>query len=749
VEAMQVDKKPKGPASRAKRQDQKEKVLTHASPSITRQISDAIVIKEGNPFFVTLPTGDVPIQKGHAFGLYYCDCRYLSGYEFRLCGRKPAVLVSNSDRGHTAIFEVTNREIRRSGKRISKDTIGVRWQRQIDGGKLLLRDIFHLQNFGMDEIEFAVSMSFAADFEDIFIVRKLLKEKGGKKHPPQWSENTLRFIYEGKDRIFRTVKIDFWPAPDSHNETEAHFNIRLASREKKDISICIFIAESKDRTKAEKQTNTHPDAHEVVINTEPFYEKWQRTHTHIESDSLLLNHIISRSMRDLRMLRSSTEGENFFAAGIPWFGTLFGRDSLITSIQTLLFNPELAAETLRLLARYQGAKVDEWKDEQPGKILHELRVGELARTGKIPHTPYYGSVDATPLFLVLLGMYCQCTADLSIFQELKDNVDRALQWMSEYGDADRTGYIQYSSKSKQGLVNQGWKDSGNAIINRDGSLARPPIALVEVQAYAFRAKTLLADLFSRTGDATKGEQLKREADDLQARFNRDFWDERLQAYVLALQAEKTPVSVVSSNPGHALWAMIADQEKAKQTMSRLMAEDMFSGWGVRTLSENEMRYNPVGYHLGTVWPHDNSLIAAGFWNYGFDEQAAQVASGIIHSAMHFENYRMPEVFSGFNRKDYSVPVHYPVACHPQAWAAGSVPFMVMTLLGLTPNAFEKSLRIIRPRLPEFVNELTVRSLRIGDAFADVRFQRDGKRVYAKAEVLQVRGDMHIQIETSR
>ncbi len=476
--------------------------------------------------------------------------------------------------------------------------------------------------------------------------------------------------------------------------------------------------------------------------------EWLQCQTEVRSDSLLLDRVLERSLRDLRVLRSRLQGHTFFAAGVPWYVTLFGRDSLISSLQMLAYEPEVAAETLRLLAVYQGTKVDDWRDEEPGKIMHELRVGEMARTNEIPQTPYYGSIDATPLFLILISRHAAWTGSLALFQELRGPVERALEWMAKFGDPNGKGYLAYQVKSAKGLGNQGWKDSGDAIVNADGSLAEPPIALAEVQGYAYLAKVGLADLFQRAGEPDRARQLRQEADDLRARFNRDYWLEDLGVYALALQADQKPAAVVASNAGQVLWSGIADPDKARRTMTRLLADDMFNGWGIRTLSDKERRYNPVGYHLGTVWPHDNSLIVAGFRRYGFDEAACRVFTGIVEAATHFHADRLPEVFAGLPRVPFDTPVHYPVACHPQAWAAGALPFMTEVLLGLVPGAFERRLRIVRPVLPEFVGRVEVRRLRVGDARADLSFRRTGAGP-VEVTVRQVDGSLDVVVEPEK
>jgi glycogen debranching enzyme len=432
---------------------------------------------------------------------------------------------------------------------------------------------------------------------------------------------------------------------------------------------------------------------------------------------------MQRSLLDLLVLKSSLDGKEFFSAGLPWYGALFGRDSIIAALETLAYEPRIAAQTIRLLARHQGTKNDEWRDEQPGKILHELRHGELANLNEIPQTPYYGSVDSTPLFLILVGEHANWTGDMHLFRDLRQNIERALKWIDNDGDEAGNGYLSYASRSSKGLGNQGWKDSGDSIMNADGSLATPPIALVEVQGYVYRAKLLIADLYARSGDHGSASRLRNEAEQLKSRFEHDFWIREKEFYAIALQKGNRPAEVISSNPGQALWTGIIDQSKAASVVRHLIAPDMFSGWGIRTLSTNERRANPIGYHLGTVWPHDNSIIAAGFRRYGFNNEAVQVLDGILEAARHFEHYRLPEVFAGFSRAQFPVPVRYPVACHPQAWAAGSVPFLLTSLLGLVPDAFNRRLQIDRPILPKHVNELEFRRLKIGGGSVDLHFRR--------------------------
>lgn len=424
------------------------------------------------------------------------------------------------------------------------------------------------------------------------------------------------------------------------------------------------------------------------------------------------------------MLRTPQDDEMYFAAGIPWFTTLFGRDSLLTALFVLPYHARIAEETLRLLAKHQGQVVDEWRDEEPGKILHELRVGELANLGQIPHTPYYGTVDATPLFLLLLARHAHWTGRLDLFEELRVNVESALAWMDVYGERTHIeGYICYYSDPGDLLVNQGWKDSGDGIIDEDGHVVRPPIALVEVQGYTFAAKMGVAELYERIGDMATAIRLRSEANALRQRFNQDFWIAERDFYALGLVSGGKPLRVISSNPGHALFSGIADAEKAAKTAQRLMTEGMFTGWGVRTLASNEKAYNPIAYHRGTVWPHDNAIIVGGLHRYGFNAEAARIVGAMTDAAAHFPLSRLPEVFSGFSRDWYDTPIRYPVACHPQAWAAGSIPFMLASLLGVHVNGFERILRIRKPTLPPDVDRLEFVGLAVGSGRVDIAFAR--------------------------
>jgi glycogen debranching enzyme len=729
--------------SQAETQHRKKRILNEGTPSITRSIDQAVVIKNGNLFFLTNPEGRIPLGGEHGFGLYFNDCRFLSGYEVTLAGSKLNMLGVNADSGFKAVFSMTNREITvADGEHIPFDEIGIKWERVVDGKAAVLYEEIEIHNFGFHFLDLSLSLNFEAGFEDIFAIRGLLPMLPGSKQAPVWQDGVLTFAYDGADGRERKLNVNFDPHPGKTKDGQAEFSIELKPRQSMRINLAFVVSENRVSENDQGAWKLPARRERAASRLEQDAKTWLSQNTAVSSSSLLYDRIIERSLRDLWMLHSQIDCFGYFAAGLPWYGTLFGRDTLITALQTLAFNPDFAVETLKVLAHYQGKGENEARDEQPGKILHELRVGELAQLGEIPHTPYYGTVDATPLFLILLAEHAAWTGELTLFHELKPNTEKALEWIDKYGDLDGDGYVEYETRQSRGLINKGWKDSGDSIVNMDGSLAEPPVALVEVQAYIYYAKIAMADLYDRAGDGATAQRLRKEAQDLRDRFNRDYWLEDQGFFALALQAGNRQAAVASSNAGHALWSGIAEQSKARQTAERLMEPDMFNYWGIRSLSSDALRYNPLGYHIGTVWPHDNSMIAAGFRRYGFDEAARKVFAGQLEAALSFSGYRLPELFCGFRRDDFNSPVHYPVACHPQAWAAATIPYMTAVFLGLQPEAFENRLKIIRPMLPDFVDNLQLRNMRIGRATVDIDFYRvnhhkvevDVKRIDEKLEI---------------
>jgi glycogen debranching enzyme len=669
-------------------------------------ITQAIVLKDGNLFFLTNADGFVPLESGHGFGLYHNDCRFLDGYELAIDKQKPSVHVIGANAGDQAALEL-----------VTIDSVRVQVARAISGKHLALSDRITFSNLTERALQIPLEFFFQAQFDDIFAVRGVPQKKRGSRFQPVWENDTLAFRYAGADEIERCLAIQFSPAPSRVEANTVCYSIELPPKGHCEILISLGILEGHaplcpPLPGTRQRVSLHREAKASV---------------EISTDNSVLNQILDRSLSDLRMLRSSLDDAEYFAAGVPWYATLFGRDSLIAATQMLAFDPKIADQTIRLLARYQGTQINAWRDEEPGKILHELRVGEMANLHEIPHTPYYGSIDATPLWLMLVGRHAAWTGDLRLFHELRANIEGALRWIGQFGDLDGDGYVEYQCKSEGGLVNQGWKDSGDGIVNADGSLGEPPIALGEVQAYVYQAKIAIASLFRISGEERRATVLENEARILRDRFNRDFWVDD-GYFALALQKEKQRLEILSSNAGHALWCGIVDNKRAGQTAQHLLSPKMFSGWGIRTLSADAARYNPLGYHTGSVWPHDNSLIAAGFKRYGFKEAARRVFTALSEAAKCFPLYRLPELFGGTERQDESGPTPYPIACQPQAWAAGAIPFLLTTLLGIEAHAFEKRLRIVQPILPEEVNRVEVRNLLVGEAALDLLFERDQDRI---------------------
>src|SRR5579884_1299592 len=719
----------------------------HDSSAAPRNVARAVVTKAGDVFFLSEQNGELPANNQDGFGLYYHDCRYLDGYRIRFAGTPPNVLVSAANRGSIAEFELTNEPLQDpDGKTVPAQTFGVYLQRIINGEKLTVHDVITIDNYDVQAHELPLSLDFESCFEDIFEIRGLDPKKIGKQNKPEWHDGVLVLSYSGADGVLRRSEVHFEPSPTKSSGQSAEYRLKLSAGEREQLKISFQLVETKQTPAVGKHIRSSPD--EVAHGIDHASRQWLAGYAEVQSNSVQLTRVMQRSLLDLRILRSELDGHHYFAAGLPWYGALFGRDSIISALQTLAYEPNIAEETIRLLAKYQGTKNDDWRDEEPGKILHELRRGELANLNEIPQTPYYGSVDSTPLFLILVGEHANWTGDLSLFKDIRPNVERALRWIDEYGTDPQLQYLAYASKSSKGLGNQGWKDSGDSIMNAEGSLATPPIALVEVQGYVYRAKLLIASLYARSGDEGIAGRLRRQAEELKSRFNHDYWDADKSFYAIALQKGGRPANVISSNPGQALWTGIVNEQRAESVVQHLMAKEMCSGWGIRTLSQKEQRYNPIGYHLGTVWPHDNAIAAAGFRRYGFDREAVQVLDGIVHAAGHFEHKRLPEVFAGFTREQFSVPVRYPVACHPQAWAAGSVPFLLTAILGLAPDAFSERVDVVRPVLPNGVDELKFRRLKIGRSALDLHFER-GQDGHVRVDVLKKSGNLRVEVIEKR
>jgi glycogen debranching enzyme len=700
-------------------------------------LEDRVILKQNDVFIVSDLTGDIPAGNDAGLGLYRADTRFLSTYELRLNGRKPVLLNQGVDRAYVATFQLTNPvlDAPTGGIGIPRQSLSLRRTRFVHDG---FHERIGLQNCNPFPVKVQVQLRFDADFLDIFEVRGHRPEHElGLAEPVVRTETGFRFGYRGLDAVRRTTEVVFHPVPDLPGKGTACLTVELDPHGTFVLLVDILPLLGED---AQPEAEFHFDA--ALTALERRYQAWNDACTRFRSDNEVLDSgLLWRNLEDLRVLCDERPTGLFPTAGVPWYAVPFGRDALITSIQTLALNPELAVGSLRFLARHQGARVDEYREEEPGKILHEMRFGELANLGQIPHTPYYGTVDATPLFLVTLAEVLRWTGDLDLLTELLPHVLAALEWIDRYGDKDRDGFVEYGHRSGQepifryrygdqvvrpsrGLVvvNQGWKDSLDSLVEQlgDGWQYAPlPAALVEVQGYVYQAKSGLASIFRRLGRRAEADRLQSEAEVLRERFEERFWMPEASYYAQALDRDKRQVTSITSNPGHCLWSGIVDPGRARALVRRLMASDMYSGWGIRTLSTTGVSYNPMSYHNGSIWPHDNSIIARGMRRYGFREEAELVVRSVLEACMRFADHRIPELFCGFarDRRFHAGPGEYLVSCSPQAWGAGSLFHFLQILLGVEADVLDRRIRI-DPLPTPLYRRLRVEGMRIGDGELD-------------------------------
>ena len=709
-------------------------------PRVTRggaatHIREVQVIKEDRTFFLSDRFGDVPEKNTAALGLYHRDTRFLSALELSANDLKPLLLHSSTERNYSQLVElaypfwVSDDE---GGER--RENVSIQRFRVLAGP---LYERIRVRNYGTESRDLRLEIDFAADFLDIFEVRGLVRKKGGQDESPRVERNMVVLARRGMDDERRTTTLRFSPAPTELTEKRAVFDLQSVPGE--DVTIAIEVIPSVGDDAPERRSMQDAEGR---VSRE--YTTWKKRCTRIKTSNVQLSNFLDRAILDLRMLLATDDhGTTYIDAGVPWYSALFGRDALITAYEALAVNSDLAWGTLRGLAALQGKQEDDWREEEPGKILHEVRVGELARAGEIPHTPYYGSVDATPLWLIVLHGAYRWTGDLDAVRELWPNAMAALKWIDEYGDLDDDGYIEYRRRSPRGLENQGWKDSRDAIQFPDGEEAEAPIALVEVQGYAYQAKVDTARLARDLGEEDLADRLEKEAAELKERFNRDFWVGEKSFFALALDGKKKRVPTVTSNPGHCLWSRIIDEEHAPKVVQRLMSSGLSSGWGIRTVASRQRAYDPIGYHTGSIWPHDNGLIAHGMKRYGFDREARQVLDQLALAGAFFPLARFPEVFCGFSADDVPLPVQYPVACRPQAWASGAPLLMMRSYAGLSADAPNNRLYIDRPRLPDWLDRVEIQGMRIGRDRLDLVFTNN-KGVTA-TEVPRKHGDIEVLI----
>ncbi len=700
----------------------------------------SLVLKEGEYFLYSFENGEIVHGNRAGLGLYYRDTRFLSTLETRIEGMPLLLLSSSAERGYIANIHLSNPDLMtEDGINIPQDTVSVKRSRLVSEG---LIERCHVRNFHTAPVHIRLSMGFASDFADIFEVRGMCRERRGTVHRPVVrSDGTVSLSYTGRDRMRRTTRIVFSRRPDElrvgRAGVEAVFSFLLDSYEMESIDLNVVPLEEGE----EKLPAGFEEARDALHLS---YHEWMEPATRITTDNAVFDLMVGQSVRDLRALHTRTRYGEIVVGGVPWYSTPFGRDALITCYEVLMLKPELARESLLFLAAFQGREVNDWRDEEPGKIIHEIRQGEMARMNEIPHTPYYGTVDATPLFLILMAEYLKWTDDVDTFNYLRENVDAALDWIDEYGDLDGDGLVEYKRRSPMGLSNQFWKDSGDSILLPGGRLPVMPVATVETQGYVYYAKRLLGELFTSLGEEDRGRDLLEQAEELRRKVEDSFWDDELGFYVIALDGEKNPVRVVSSNGGQLLFTGLPSPQRAKRVIARLAGDEMFSGWGIRTLSEKEYYYNPMSYHNGSIWPHDNALILSGIKSYGEYGPYVDIMEGISRVNMRMVSLRLPELFCGFKRTDLSEPVPYPVACSPQAWASGSIFLILQSMLGLSPEAAQGILHIDNPLLPPWLERVELKGLRVGRSRLDLLFRREeGSTVFS---VTDKEGDIRVVVE---
>lgn len=707
-----------------------------------------LTVKDDDLFLVTDTIGNISgcsvDDLKASMGLFCHDTRFLSRLELQIEGRSPLLLSSTAEKGFLLSVLCTNPMI---DDRLRPDTLGIR--REIALGGALFEEL-EISNYSTTSVSFELSLSFGADFIDLFEIRGFKRDQRGQllrlvgEAAAEKETHEMILAYKGLDNLVMESRIGFQHhKPDFFKGYTAVWQIQLASHETKKLGYRLQMFTNNQPTSTVSAPVTLAQAKAAGFLEE---NHWRQQITQIRSDKGTFNRVIERAEQDLYLLRQSF-GQSFgkskvVSAGVPWFSTLFGRDSLITASQTLMLNPAIAQETLTVLAAYQGKTEDEWREEEPGKILHELRLGEMARCQEIPHTPYYGTIDATPLWVMLYAEYYAWTHDRETLERLWPNALAAMDWIDR--NSIETGYLGYIRKSRRGLLNQGWKDSGDCIVNRKGQLATGPIILCEVQAYVYAAKMRLAEIARLKKRIDLADQWEEEAKALKHRFNKDFWMEDQGFCALALDGEGRQVDSITSNPGHCLHLGILDHQKALSVAERLRAPDMFNGWGIRTLNSLSPAYNPMGYHIGSVWPHDNSLIAMGLRSLGLIDQALEISQGILDMTRRQPYQRPPELFCGYERTNDNDPVQYPVACSPQAWATGSVFQLLQMMVNLVPDTQNNCLRIIDPALPQSINQLSLHNLRVGTTLLDLEFERSGNTTACR--VAKKRGNLRVVIE---
>lgn len=722
------------------------------------------VLKYGACFAVFNRYGDIePFGLGE-HGIFFHGTRHLSELALMLWQSRPLLLSSTVKSNFVFTADLANVDVSEN-----QQVVIPRGTLHLVRSRFLWQDVayeeFNIFNYGLKRIDLPLSIAFAADFADIFEVRGTRREQRGRRLDDEIKKDSIAMTYEGLDHIVRQTRIECKPAPAYIGASELRFEVSLDPAH----AISFHLSIRCDPKASDSRSHFATGYDRALVAAESEIKAASATICKISSSNDRFNRWLKRSIADVEMMTLGNPETNYPYAGVPWFSTVFGRDGIITALEMLWVAPWIAKGVLEYLASAQATEVDLENEAQPGKILHETRRGEMANLGEVPFGRYYGSVDSTPLFVMLAGAYLDYTQDREFLQKIWPHVDLALQWIDRYGDIDGDGFVEYARHGEKGLIQQGWKDSNDSVFHADGTLAEAPVALCEVQGYVYAAKMAGGRICGALGDDDRQATLKNEAAEIQSRFDEAFWCEDISTYALALDGRKKACRVRASNPGHCLYSGIASQPRAQLVAHTLMSRDMFNGFGVRTVGSREARYNPLSYHNGSVWPHDNAIVAAGMARYGFREFAGRILIGLLDVSNTVDLHRLPELFCGVDRRHGEGPVLYPVACSPQSWAAGSVLMLLESCLGISIDAPKvdvlkndshskesrrndghgknsRTWRLIlnRPYLPEGIPRLSLRGLCVGDSRLNLLFERDSDTV--RVQILEKQGQAEVVIE---
>ncbi|MDB5653321.1 MAG: Amylo-alpha,6-glucosidase [Tardiphaga sp.] len=692
-------------------------------------------LKHDDTFVVLDSHGDIGASAGGPDGLFNADTRYLARLELALDDVQPLLLGSNlRDDNSSLTVDLTNPDIYRNGRLVlAKDMLHIVRTVFLWRGTAYQR--IGLQNHGEHPASFDLTLSFDNDFADLFEVRGSKRTHRGVATSRLIGPSDVALEYTGLDDKRRSTMVHLDPKPTRLAPNTATYHFDLAPQQ----ITSLFVAATCNAAVG----HIPAPFFRALLAHRREMRNFSKGAASVETSNNIFNEVLCQAMADLNMLLTDTPQGRYPYAGIPWYSTTFGRDGLITALQMLWVDPRIARGVLKRLAAFQATAIDPLNDAEPGKILHEMRGGEMAALREVPFAQYYGSVDSTPLFVLLAGLYVERTGDDETLRELWPAIEAGLKWIDGPGDPDGDGFVEYKRATAEGLQNQGWKDSYDAVFHADGQLAEGYIALAEVQGYVFAAKQLAARLALRMNMPDRARELETQAERLAEKFEEAFWCEELGTYAIALDGEKMPCAVRTSNAGQVLFTGIAREDRARLVAADLMRPHFFTGWGIRTVARGEARYNPMSYHDGSIWPHDNALITLGLARYGLKHSVEAVFKGLFDTATYMDLRRLPELFCGFQREKRRGPTLYPVACTPQAWASATPFTLLEAALGIEFDAARGEIRFRDPRLPAFLTEVILRDLRLGESSVDLRLRRHNDDV--SLEVLRTRGKIQVSI----